>query len=88
MVGGPAPEIGEIVPQASRAAPSQAQYLAVVRAAIDVASARGLTIIATLNACAIWDYAVYEPTTPRTIAAAVASGIVLLPLIWLNWSRG
>ena len=68
--------------------PTQGQYLAMVRAALDIASANTLGLIATISACVIWFWAVYDPNPLRTYAAAGFSVSVLIPTIVLCWKRG
>lgn len=57
----------------------------ILSVALDMLSARLLGVLALVAACAIWGYAVYDPTTPRTYAATLYSVTVLFPVMVLYW---
>ncbi len=75
---------GEVTPVADL----KKSYPAVLTAALDVLNARLLGLIAVVAACAIWGFAVYDPTTQRIAAASLFSLTALLPLIVLYWKAG
>ena len=72
-------------PTSARAKP---EYAAILTAALDTISARLLGLIATVAACGMWGFAVFDPQVPRTYAAVGFSLTVLLPLVALYWRRG
>jgi len=63
-------------------------YVAVMTAALDVLNARLLGLIATVAACVMWGFAVYDPSTLRSLAAIGFSVTVLAPIVLLYWRRG
>lgn len=69
-------------PEVTSSADAQAEIISV---ALHMVSARVLGLLALLAACAIWGYAVYDPNTPRTVAATLYSTTVLFPVILLYW---
>lgn len=64
------------------------EYPAVLTAALDILSARLLGLLAVIAACIIWGFAVYDPNTMRTVAAALFSVTVLGPIVALYWKAG
>jgi hypothetical protein len=72
-------------PPDTRARPD---YVATITAALDMLGARLLALIAVLAACAMWGWAVYDPTQIRIAAAGGFSLSVLLPTVALYWRRG
>jgi len=100
LYDGPEPDNVELFPQ-SRHGPAfefvppdkpdprkQAEYVAAITAALDVLNARLLGLVATVAACLMWSWAVYEPELLRTYAAVGFSLTVLLPIVALYWRRG
>ncbi len=75
-----------VVPQPKPTIPDG--YPAVLTAALDVLSARLLGLLAVVAACAMWSFAVWDPSTMRTVAASLFSLTVLMPLIVLYWKAG
>jgi hypothetical protein len=69
-------------------APAPDRYPAILRAALEVLATRLLALIAVIASCALWGLAVWEPSQPRTIAAAAFSVLVLAPLVWLYARTG
>jgi hypothetical protein len=67
---------------------ARAEYVATITAALDVLNARLLGLIATIAACLMWSWAVYEPELLRTYAAIGFSLTVLAPIVLLYWRRG
>jgi hypothetical protein len=67
---------------------SRPDYVATITAALDMLGARILALIAVIAACAIWGFAVYDPTQMRTYAAIGFSLTVLIPTVALYWRRG
>ena len=67
---------------------SRPDYVATITAALDVLGARLLALIAVIAACAMWGFAVYDPTQMRTYAAIGFSLTVLMPTVALYWRRG
>jgi hypothetical protein len=67
---------------------SRPDYVATITAGLDVLGARLLGLIATIAACALWGFSVYEPELLRTYAALGFSITVLLPLVALYYRRG
>lgn len=63
-------------------------YVAALSAALDMLAARLLGLIATVAACLVWGWTVYDPEPIRTYAAVGYSVTVLLPIILLYWRRG
>jgi hypothetical protein len=57
----------------------------IISNALDMVSARLLGVLALVAACAIWGYAVYDPTTPRTVASTLYSITVLAPVMGMYW---
>ncbi|HZP77525.1 MAG TPA: hypothetical protein VFB45_15380 [Pseudolabrys sp.] len=64
------------------------QYVATINAALDVVAARLPALIATIAACLLWGFAVYQPDATRTYAALGFSGTALIPTILLYLKRG
>ena len=67
---------------------SRPDYVATITAALDMLGARILALIAVIAACAMWGFAVYDPTQMRTYAAIGFSVSVLMPTVALYWRRG
>ena len=76
------------LPDVSTDRRSRPDYVATITAALDMLGARILALIAVIAACAIWGFAVYDPTQMRTYAAIGFSLTVLIPTVALYWRRG
>lgn len=57
-------------------------YVGLINAAVDIASARLLSLIAVVGAVAMFSYAVIDPNPVRSYTVAAYAGVVLWPLIW------
>lgn len=83
------PGVNFLPPDSEKKSPrSRPDYVATIAAALDVLAARLLGLIATVAACALWGFTVYEPETLRTYAALGFSLTVLAPIVLLYWKRG
>jgi len=90
---GPDPNVTQFpkfapLPDVSTDRRSRPDYVATLTAALDMLGARILALIAVIAACAIWGFAVYDPTQMRTYAAIGFSLTVLIPTVALYWRRG
>lgn len=96
QAGSSSGEPGEVVPLrigAPAETPEQPhelrqQYVATIRAAVDVLNARLLALLALLGALAMWAWCVIDPTPWRFIGCVGFSIGVLWPAIWHSWKRG
>jgi hypothetical protein len=75
-------------PPESKSARARPDYAAILTAALDVLGARLLGLIATIAACLLWGWAVYQPETLRTYAALGFSLTVLAPIVAVYFKRG
>jgi hypothetical protein len=64
------------------------QYTGVIKAWIDILSARLLGLIAVVGAVAMFGYAVFDPIPWRTYTVAAYSIVVLWPIVWLYLKKG
>ena len=92
LYDGPEPNVAQFPKFAPLPDPPDARsrpdYVATITAALDVLGARLLALIAVIAACAMWGFAVYDPTQMRTYAAIGFSVSVLMPTVALYWKRG
>jgi hypothetical protein len=84
----PPPKFSPLPDDLSTDKRARPDYVATITAALDVLGARILALIAVVAACAIWGFAVYDPTQMRTYAAIGYSLTVLIPTVALYWRRG
>ncbi|HYQ06780.1 MAG TPA: hypothetical protein VER26_07340, partial [Xanthobacteraceae bacterium] len=73
LYDGPDPNVTQFpkfapLPDLSTDKRSRPDYVATITAALDVLGARLLALIAVIAACAMWGFAVYDPTQMRTYA--------------------
>jgi hypothetical protein len=99
LYDGPVPHTNVTVfPQAASAAakplfsdqqpPEPVDHQQILRAIFEILSARVLGLVATIAACVIWGFAVYQPDTSRSLAALGFSLTVLGPIAALYWRTG
>lgn len=69
-------------PRASR------EYVGVIKAAMDVLSARLLGLLAVIGAVGMFAYAVFDPIPWRTYTVVAYALVVLFPTIWLCLRKG
>lgn len=64
------------------------QYVGVIKAAMDVLSARLLGLLAVIGAVGMFAYAVFDPIPWRTYTVVSYALVVLFPTIWLYLKKG
>lgn len=63
-------------------------YVAQIRAALDVLSARLLALLAVIGGIGIWSWAVYSPSLwPFIIGCGYSVGVIF-PTVWLYKAEG
>lgn len=63
-------------------------YVAMVNAALAVASTRILSLIAMIGAVSMFAYAVYDPMPVRSYTAGAYAVLVLGPMLWALIKKG
>lgn len=67
---------------------SSGEYVGVIKAALDVLSARMLGLLAVIGAVGMFSFAVYDPIPWRTYTVVAYAVVVLFPTIYLYLKRG
>jgi hypothetical protein len=85
LYDGPKPKVVPLF--ADQQPPEPIDRTGVLKIIFEILSTRVLGLVATIAACVIWGFAVYQPDTSRSLAALGFSVTVLGPICALYWRR-
>jgi hypothetical protein len=74
-------------PAGPQADDATGEMVAMLQAIASICATRVLLMIAVLFGAGMWSFVVYDPSQLRIVAAAVYSGMTVLPLVALYWRK-